>query len=293
MSRRFIPSGTTLLGPILAAAVLLPGILAPEAGARTAEPDQAFLDREIPAVQALAAQGVPGETGPREALGLIRQILDRRQQALTKLSTTLSLTDFDGLETMDRYDRAVTYALDDVARIGVEADTTLPPESHALRFSEVMGAPPEMGDKPVAFMVLELAQILVTTADLLENDPAAPPPSPAKLALRSLHGATTAYRTALEDILVASKAEGFRQSSVILRMRCPRDGSALKINTMKNKVGAAGEISTLYFLECPVCHVPDVVEFPLELATRLNQASERQRLKTPPEPARPDPGLNP
>ena len=293
MSKHLNPSGKALFGLLLAAVLFAPGLLPRHAGARIAEPDQAFLDREIPAAAALAAQAVPGVTGPEEALNLVRQILDRRQTALAGLGTTLSLTSFDGIETMDRYDREVLLALDAVAGAGVETDPTLPPEAQAVRFSEVMGTPPDLGDKPVAFMVVELAEILTTTVDLLANDPTAPAPGPAKLALRFLFNATTAYRTVQDDFLVASKAEAFRQSSVILRMRCPRDGATYTVNTMKNKVGATGEISTLYYLECPVCHIPEAVEFPLELATRLNRASERQRLKTPPKPHRPSEGLKP
>ncbi len=293
MPRRFKPTGKALLGLILTVAVLAPALHPIRAEARFAEPDQAFLDREIPAVQALAARAVPGETGPQQALDIVRQILDRRKAALTELAATHSLTGFDGIETMDRYDRAALLAVNDVAKVGVAADSTLPPEGNALRFAEVMGTPPDLGDKPVAFMVLELAEILVTTADLLENDPVIPAPAPAKLALRSLAGASEAYRTSQEDLLESSKAEAFRQSSVILRMRCPKDGSSYNINSMKNKVSGTGEISTIYFLECPVCHIPQAVEFPLDLATRLNQASARQKLKNPPKPAQPNRGLNP
>ena len=52
---------------------------------------------------------------------------------------------------------------------------------------------------------------------------------------------------------------------------------------MKNKVGESGEVSTIYFLNCMTCSEPEVLQFRLEVASRLNQAAERQSLKKAPQ----------
>ncbi len=266
---------------------ILAGVPATPVWARFAEPDSTFLRSQEAAIEAMAAGGMPKAQSPEGAVEVIRGLLARRDAALRELGKTLPLTQLDGIETQDRYDGAVVDAVNRIAAAAVAADSTLPPEQEAILFQKRLGPMPELGDKPVAFMVLGAAGDAVAGADSARGDPGLSPGSADKLALRLILHGTTVYRRSHDDLIMAAKADGFRQTSVILRMRCPQDGGSYRVTDMKNKIEPDGSIATLYYIKCNICYAPDVVAFPQVLASRLNKAADRQKLKDKPKPARP------
>ena len=142
-------------------------------------------------------------------------------------------------------------------------------------------------------MVLSVVQGSLAAADSLRRLPDYPAGSADKLALRLIRHLTSDFAAAREDFIRQAKVDAFRQSSVIMRLRCPRDGSPYKVSDMKNNLSDSGQVSTIYFLNCTGCDSPESLHFRLEVASRLNQASEKQPLKQQPQPKRPNPGLEP
>ncbi len=276
----------------LAALALLVAASGP-VSARFAQPDSAFLHSEVAEVRRLVQEDSLTASTPRRAVETIRQVLRARVGALQRLAGRLPLTEFDGIETQDRYDEQVVLAIHRVARVGVEADSTLPPEADAIRFNTVLGTLPQMGDSPVGFMVLITAEAALAAADSLGRARDYSPRSADRLALRMIRYVTADFAAAREDFIRKAKVDGFRQSSVIMRMRCPKDGGAYRVVEMKNKLGDSGEVSTQYFLNCMTCSEPEVLHFRLDVASRLNQAAERQPLKKTPQAKSPNPGLEP
>ena len=255
----------------------------------------------------------PGEAGHVDAVGAVGRALGDAVQeehrasrlvhgdvdvgepgeALGELAQLHPLTQFDGIETQDRYDEKVVLALLPIARAGVEADSTLPAEEDAVAFNAAMGKLPPLGPNPVGFMVLSVVQGSLAAADSLRRLPDYPAGSADKLALRLIRHLTSDFAAAREDFIRQAKVDAFRQSSVIMRLRCPRDGSPYKVSDMKNNLSDSGQVSTIYFLNCTGCDSPESLHFRLEVASRLNQASEKQPLKQQPQPKRPNPGLEP
>jgi hypothetical protein len=279
-------------GAAVLAAILLSAAV-PAARADTAKIDQAFLDTQAALIDSLVQQGSSDLTSPTRALEVAHRLLQRRETGLVTLGKTHPLTSFDGIETQDRFDRNVVEALNQVVTRAVEADTTLPPQSQAVLFNKALPMVPALGDKPVAFMVVGMAEASYVAADSLIAHHEVPPRNVAKLALRLMRYATTTYRNAQVDPITAAKAEAMRQSSVILRMRCPKDGGTYKVVQEKNKMHADGSLSRIYWLNCTVCGAPQALEFPLPLASRLNKAGSRQILKETPKAKQPDDGLKP
>jgi hypothetical protein len=261
--------------------------------ARFAQPDSVFLNSNVAEINRLAPVNAPSEVTPPRAVETIRKILRTRDNALRELAGNLPLTEFDGIETQDQYDEQVVLAIHRVARVGVDADSTLPPEADAVRFNSVMGTLPKLGDSPVGFMVLTTTEAALAAADSLGRTRDFSPQNADKLALRMIRYLTSDFAAAREDFIRKAKVDGFRQSSVIMRLRCPKDGGTYRVVEMKNKLGESGEVSTMYFLNCMTCAEPEVLHFKLEVASRLNQAAERQLLKKAPEARRPNPGLDP
>jgi hypothetical protein len=267
----------------------LPG----SAGARVAEPDTTFLKTRTAEVQHLAAAGVEAATSPRGALDAIRKVLLTRDGALGELGARHSLTSFDGIETQDRYDREVVLALGRVAVAGVAADSTLPAEGEAVQFNEALGSLPQLGDTPVAFMVLAVVEKSIAAADSLHHAAGFPARDADKLALRLIRHVAGDYEAVQHDFLRLAAADSFRQSSVVMRMRCPKDGGIYRLTNMKNKIAASGEISRLYYLQCSTCSDVLQVEFPLPVASRLNEVAPKQKLAHPPQAKEPSPGPKP
>ncbi len=280
-----------ILWSTLAVAVL--AALARPALAEPAHPDEAFLKAREAAVQEILDRSKDTMSSPEGALQVIRKLLRERDQALVDLQPRQPLTTFDGIETQDRLDRTVVLALNEVVNRGIAADTTLPPEPLAVRYTRVLGPMPELGDKPVAFMVLEMAKVAVAAADTVSRAPDFPERAAAQLAERLIKHATNHYAEIDADLILGAKAKSLRQTSVVMRLRCPKDGGTYNLVNMKNKVYEDGSVSTIYWLNCSTCGSPLALEFPLELMSRLNEAGQPQRLKNKPEKRRPHGDLEP
>lgn len=263
------------------------------ASASFAQPDTVFLRSAVVEINRLAQEDTPAASTPRRAVETIRQVLHARLGALRQLADRLPLTQFDGIETQDQYDEQVVLAIHRLARAGVEADSTLPPEADAIRFNTVLGTLPQMGDSPVGFMVLATTEAALAATDSLGRTRDYSPHSADRLALRMIRYVTADFAAAREDFIRKAKVDGFRQSSVIMRLRCPKDGGTYRVVEMKNKLGESGEVSTIYFLNCMICSEPEALHFRLEVASRLNQAAQKQSLKKAPQAKSPNPGLEP
>jgi len=271
----------------LAALVLVAAVLGPApAFAVRANPDLAFVARESAAIDSLAAALLPKAGSPAGAVAAVEQVLDARNAALRRLNEKLPLTTFDGIETGDRYDTGVVLALKQIVDMGRAAEGEAPPQEDAIYFSVILGEIPPLGKSPVGFMVLQHAHMAVNAVNALDNDPAISGDSARKLALRFMEQGMSLYAVSHVDAYALHEADSFRQSSVVVRLRCPTDGSTYRITDQKNKLGPNGEMSTLYYLKSNTTYEELVLEFPLPYVTRLNQAGERQELKEKPLPTK-------
>ena len=274
-------------------AVVLCLAAAPAARAETAKVDETFLKDQAALTDSLLHAGAGAPASPIAALDLAHRLLLQREAGLVILGKKLPLTTFDGIETQDRFDRSVVEALQGVATKAVAADTTLPPQAQAVLFNNVLPGVPALGNKPVAFMVVGMTEAALVAADTLIARNEIPPENAAKLALRLMRYATNLYMDAQNDLVTSAQAESMREGSVVLRMRCPKDGGTYKVIREKSRLHEDGSLSHIYWLNCTVCGDPQALEFPRAIATRLNQAGSRQVLKSPPKGKQPDEGLKP
>jgi len=266
---------------------------APTARADTAKVDKAFLETQNAATDSILQAGSSSLGSPTAALEVAHRLLVHRENALVALGKRLPLTTFNGIETQDRFDRHVVETLHKALTTAVAGDTTLPPQSEAVAFNQALPMVPALGDKPVAFMVVGMAEASLVAADSLIARREVPAPDAAELSLRLMHYATNTYMQAQEDPLTQAKAETMREGSVVLRMRCPKDGGIYKVVQEKNKIHENGSLSHIYWLNCTECGAAQSIEFPMKLATRLNQAGARQILEKTPKGKQPDDGLKP
>jgi hypothetical protein len=206
-----------------------------QAGAEPAELDQEFLDMQVPLVLAAAREESLKVATPAQALEATSRLLILRREALVQLEGRVPLFTFDGIETQDAYDHVVVTAIHGLISPVAEADTTFPAE-HSPYFNEVVGSLPDPGSSPVPFMVLGIAELAIATADSLWSDPTIPQQAVAKLALRMIHASSTLYEVSRSDAFAAASATSFRQSAVLMRLRCPKDGGRYRKNGMKTKV---------------------------------------------------------
>ena len=262
------------------------------AEAELATPDQEFLDTHIPLIDVAVSEDPEGITSTVDALEATGRLLTFRQESLWKLHSRVPLTTFDGIATQDAFDHEVVKALADIMTAAATADTTFPVEHSAL-FNEVMGPFPDLGNAPAPFMILGLAEMAINAADSLWSDPRIPQAAVAKLATHLIQAGTTVYAGASADAFATAQSSSMREGSVVVRLRCPKDGGTYRINTLRNKVYAEGDIHTLYYLQCDICAEPALLEFPKELTSKLNKMADRQKLKTEPRGTRPTDGLDP
>jgi hypothetical protein len=210
---------------------------------------------------------------PVEAYQVIKVLLETRATGLATLNESQPLTSFNGAMTQDVYDdvvlRAVGEMLDDALALDPEI-----PEQYQERFASIEEAIPVMGETPVAFMVLTLAQMAVTGADSLMQEPSVSEEAVASLALGLMNVGWELYEKSNEDLFARSEANKLRHSSVVYRMRCPVDGGSYAVKNMKNKINADNSISILYYLECEIDDATEMIAFPQELTSRLNQLGE-------------------
>lgn len=257
------------------------------------QPDQAFLDEQIPQVETMARELLAAPHSPRGSMEGVKALLIQRQSAINQLGQRIRLSSFDGIRTQDLYDESVVRALHEVVLAGIAADTTAPPDEDVFLYAEAMSGLPPLGQSPVPFMIVGMAQSAVTVADTLVSRGLLPRASADKLSLRAVHHATEAYEAMQGDLLTADKVAGFHESAVLIRLRCPEDDGQYQVNHVKTRGSQDGAISRVYYLQCTVCAKPLAVEFPQELASELNRRTKRQKMKEKPKPTRPDAGLDP
>jgi hypothetical protein len=277
MTRPFLP----LFVAVIAAAGVTTAAIA-----ETPTADQSFLDAHLPSLTGYSDKA-PGVTSPADGLAMTRKLLAYRSQALNELQAAHPLTSPDGIETQDAFDAAVVSALDRLARAAVATDTTHATPKDAENFMAALGPLPEMGNAPLAFMVVELAELTSMTADTLSASGVMSRRMGAKIAMQIVATAGDRFFASREDEEQASNSQSLRQSAIVMRLRCPKDGGVYRINSKKNKVRNNGSVVTLYYLQCQVCADPLLLEFPYVLATKLNKMAEKQKLPTPPQPLHP------
>lgn len=267
-------AGLTAL--ILAAGFL--GTLSP-AWAEIPVVNREFLNSHVPAVRALAEEPVDGA---QDAAMLLKRILITRAQAQQDLFQVEPEGSLDGIITMDTYDDEAVLALYAVTENYVQQDPVLPPDDYLIRFQQLTSGAPDLGNAPVGFMVLGMTGMLLNAADSLKQDPDLDPGIVDKTAVQMSHLGTDlfhkAYSDAQEDPTLARSSGQFYRSSVILRLRCPKDNGTYELTNMKNRVDDNGDIYSLSYVACSVCGDSRVIEFRQELASRLNRMNERQDL---------------
>jgi hypothetical protein len=247
--------------------------------------DQAFLDNAIPPLREVTDRAVAVSQSVSGAMTGLRDLLGERRKVLHDLQQQHPITDLTGIETGDQYDAQVMVSVRRVAAAGAASDTTHPAQETIEPIEGALDALPDLGKAPIAFMVLGYTELALATADSLIAKGA----SPSLVGHVVLDHVVTATDLAVrvgEDFFGNSASQSSRQDLVVARLRCPKDGSVYKLNAMKNQVHEEGDISTLYYLQCMKCGEARLIEFPQELASRLNRMAERQKQTKPAQPAR-------
>jgi len=288
-------SSTRARGPL---AVLLLGfcasLLVPGAAlADRANPDTTFIETQRASVLDHLDGILASVMTPSQALESVSLLLLDRRGANAELGSRLSPTSLDGIETQDEVDRIFLSAIHAVSHAGVQADTAASPVELALRFGEHLGEIPGMGASPLPFMLLSLAELAVATADSMRRTPDFPETEAAKLALRLIHTATHDQVESSGNIVERARTEQFRHKSVLVRMRCPKDGAPYRTIDMKTKIHGNGDVATIYFLNCTVCGEAVTVDYVGEVASKLNRIADRQKIRGKPRPTPPPRRLDP
>jgi hypothetical protein len=266
----------------LVSAVL--GCVASAASADVPQADRAFLDAHVPAVAALRALA-DSVRSPEDAVELIRRTLVQRRMDLGTLQAKLPLTTLNGIETQDHYDTSVLDAVHRLALAGMVADTSAIAPEDMKAFGIRMGQLPDLGNKPVPFMVLGLAEMALVAADSTQG--VLPRRTSSRIAAYVIGNATNRFYQSRGEEVMAASAQNFRESSIVMRLRCPKDGSTYRLNSKQNRMDADKSVTTLLYLQCNECRTPLLLEFPYELATKLNRMADKQKLGPAPEPKRP------
>jgi hypothetical protein len=266
--------------------LLLAGVSPKLSRADTPEPDKSFLDDAIPALRAVTTKRTGGPGNAAGALSGVRELLAERQKTLAELGKKHPLTDLTGIETQDEYDSEVMTSLRlIVTHSSVSSDTAHFSATAVRPIQAALDALPPLGKQPIPLMVLDYSEMAITVGDSL----VARGNSPALIdhvLLAQIAAATDLAIKEGEDFFGDSAARGLRQELVLARMRCPKDQSTYKMNTMKNQIKEDGGISTIYYVQCAKCGEARTIEFPQELASRLNRMADRQKQTKPVTPAR-------
>jgi len=248
------------------------------------EPDKAFLDEAIPILRQETAKATGGPQNESGVMAGVRNVLVERRKMLTELGEKHSLTDLPGIATQDEYDAEVMTGLRQIVEHGAQADTTRPSPAALAPIQGALESLPPLGKQPVPFMVLGYSELAIAKGDSLVAHG-----TPAGLVdhviLGKIAEATDLAIKEGEGFFGDSAARSLRQELVLARIRCPKDHAIYKLNAMKNQVKDDGGISTLYYLQCSTCGDPRVIEFPQELASRLNRMAEKQKQAKPGVPA--------
>ena len=284
------PAAPRLAGGLLVLALAVG--LAGGARADVAHPDEEFLTSHFAEIDEIAPTWRVTAGDPEGAFRSMVLLLEYRAKALNELNERTPLTQFDGIETQDRFEDRLVRELNGILQAGL-GDAPDPDEEDALYFAAVMGDPPPLGAAPVPFMALDHAQIAVATVSALDGDPALDGATARLLADRFAAQSASYYLEKRKDPLAASASDNFRQGAVVVRMRCPKDGSNYRVAEQKRQIRNEVEIYTVLTLKCNVCYEPLTLDFPMEHVSRLNRIAERQGLKGKPTGVRPTPGLDP
>ena len=248
------------------------------------EPDKAFLDEAIPLLRQETAKVTGGPQNEPGIITGIRNLLVDRRKMLAELGEKHALTDLTGIATQDEYDAEVMTSLRQVVEHGAQSDTTHPSSAAAAPVEGVLETLPSLGKQPVPFMVLGYSEMAIAKGDSMV-DHGTPAGVVYHVVLGKIGEATDLAIQEGEGFFGDSAARSLRQELVLARMRCPKDHATYKMNAMKNQVKDDGGISTLYYMQCSKCGDPRVIEFPQELASRLNRMSEKQKQAKPAAPA--------
>jgi len=264
----------------------LVGLIVPVATrADVPEPDQAFLDEAIPPLRASTQKTTGGPQNIAGAMSGVRELLVERRKVLAELGEKHKLNNLTGIATQDEYDAEVMTSLRKIVQLGAASDTTHPSSVAVQPIEGRLASLPSLGKQPIPFMVLGYSEMAIATGDSMVAQGTS-----AQLVdhvvLSHIAAATDLAIKEGEDFFGDSAARSLRQELVLARLRCPKDQATYKMNAMKNQIKEDGGISTLYYMQCSKCGDPRVIEFPQELASRLNRMSEQQKQAKPGTPAR-------
>ena len=249
------------------------------------QPDQAFLDAAIPPLRASTEKVSAGSHNMSAAISGIREILVERRRALAELAEKHKLNDLTGIATQDEYDSEVMASIRKIVLLGAGADTTHPSPVAVEPVEGRLDALPSLGKQPTPFMVLGYSEMAIEAGDsLMAHGISAQLVD--HVVISRIADATDLVIKEGEDFFGDSAARSLRQELVLARLRCPKDQATYKMNAMKNQVKGDGGISTLYYMQCSKCGDPRVIEFPQELASRLNRMSEKQKQAKPAAPSK-------
>ena len=252
--------------------------------AEVPEPDQPFLDAVIPPLREVTEKNLAGPQTAEAAMAGLRKVLAERERVLTELYKKHAPTDLIGIETQDQYDAEVLQSVRRVLAMGAGRDSTAAQMAELPALEAALAALPSLGKKPVPFVVLGYSELALAAADSVVAGGSSRAGVDRVLVASILAAAELSM--AGEDLFGGTAAKGPRQELVLARLRCPHDGSIYKVNTMKNQLHDTGDISMLYYLQCSTCAEARVVEFPQELASRLNRMAQEQKQAQRPEAPR-------
>lgn len=273
------------LPPVLLVFTLVGSIVPAVTRADVPLPDQAFLDDAIPPLRASTEKATGGPQNVAGAMSGIRDLLVERRKVLAELGEKHKLTDLTGIATQDEYDAEVMTSLRKIVQLGAASDTTHPSPVAVQPIEERLESLPSLGKQPVPFMVLGYSEMAIAAGDSLVARGTSAQLVDHVILGHIVAAADLAIKEG-EDFFGDSAARSLRQELVLARLRCPKDQATYKMNAMKNQIKEDGGISTLYYVQCSKCGDPRVVEFPQELASRLNRMTDRQKQAKPAVPAR-------
>jgi hypothetical protein len=271
--------------PFLLLFALLAIITPPASRAETPEPDKAFLDEVIPPLRASTEKASGGPQNAAGAMAGVRDVLTERRRVLAELAKSHKLTDLTGIATQDEYDAEVMTSLRQIVQKAAASDTAHLSPIVVEPIEGRLESLPPLGKQPVPLMVLGYSEMAIAAGDSLVAAGASAP-TVDRVVLGHIAAATDLAIKEGEDFFGDSAARSLRQELVLARLRCPKDQATYKMNAMKNQIKEDGGISTLYYMQCSKCGDPRVIEFPQELASRLNRMSERQKQAKPGVPTR-------
>ena len=270
--------------PVVFVMSLVTSLPAP-ARADIPEADKAFLEEAIPRLRETTDKAAGGPKNVTGAMAGIRELLAERRKMLAELAEKHKLSDLTGIETQDEYDSEVMVSLRRIVQISAPSDTMHVSAAATQPIEGALAGLPPLGKQPIPFMVLGYSEMAIAAGDsMVAHGSGATIVD--HVVLSHISDATDLAIREGEDFFGDSAARSLRQELVLARLRCPKDQATYKMNAMKNQIKNDGGISTLYYMQCSKCGDPRVIEFPQELASRLNRMAERQNQSKPAEAAR-------